>query len=347
MHIGPNKQHCHIKKVHEKEMLTAETQVYLGDTISSTGYNDENIKVRCQIGHSAISQIQSMLSDGVFGKFTMQTGLNLRDTNFTSKMLLNSEVWHSVTKAQVENLEIVDRILMRKIFNAHCKTSREWLYSDAGKLDLKSLIQIRRLMYLWEILNRDKSELITRIYTTQKLINSTGDWVRLVDADKAELGIIITDEEIQGVSKLSFKSFVKKKVTENYLRNLSALKEKHSKSTFVNTSKLKVADYIISPLFSTREKQLLFKRRSRTLDVKQNFPGQFSSPWCISCGLFQETQQHLLHCPEIVSKLSYLNQNLSAISEDLVYGSIQQQRIIVNIYSDILEVREILKEKSD
>ena len=61
MHIGPGKQHCHILKVHEEEMLSTDTQTYLGDTISSTGGNSINIKERCKIGHATISQIKSML----------------------------------------------------------------------------------------------------------------------------------------------------------------------------------------------------------------------------------------------------------------------------------------------
>ena len=73
--------------------------------------------MRCQIGQATISEIQSMLNDGNFGKYAIQTGLVLRDTTFTSKVLLNSEVWHSLTKLQIESLEIVDRRLMRNIFN--------------------------------------------------------------------------------------------------------------------------------------------------------------------------------------------------------------------------------------
>ena len=69
-------------------------------------------------------------------------------TTFTSKMLLNTEVWHSITKTKLEDLEVIDRMLLRNILNAHSKTGLEWLYADAGKLNLKSHIQIRRLMYL-------------------------------------------------------------------------------------------------------------------------------------------------------------------------------------------------------
>ena len=286
-----------------------------------------------------------MLNDGKFGKFTIQTGLTLRDTNFTSKVLLNSEVWHSLTKIQISSLEIIDRRLIRKLFDAHSKTSIEWLYSDAGKLDLKSLIRIRRLMYLWEILHRDESELIHRVYRAQRVSNNIGDWVRLIDQDKSELKITLTDEQIQGVSKQSFKTFVKKQVTQNFLQNLEDQKTKHSKLKFMNTKELKTAEYIKSPVFSTREKRLLFKLRSRTLDVKCNFPGKYEDLWCISCGLSQETQGHLLQCPEINKKLQYLNLKLSTVSENFIYGTVKEQQIIVNMYSEILEVREKLKQQ--
>ena len=285
-----------------------------------------------------------MINDGNFGKFSIQTGLILRDTNFTRKVLLNSEMWHSLTKLQVENLEVIDRRLFRKIFNAHSKTSLEWLYLDSGKLDLSSLIKIRRLMYLWEILNHEKAELINRIYSAQKVSNNVGDWVRLVDTDRSELRLGLSDTQIQGVSKFSFKTFVKKKVTQYFLQNLEAQKSKHSKSKYLSCTKLKMAEYIKCTALSTREKQLLFKLRSRTLDVKQNFPGQHGNPWCSSCFLFQETQGHLLQCPKLVTKLKYLNLNFSKLNENFVYGNISQQQMMVNIYSAVLEVREKLKQ---
>ena len=52
-----------------------------------------------------------------------------------------------MTKYQIEELEKVDRMLIRHILNAHSKTSIEWLYADTGIFNIKSLIQIQRLTY--------------------------------------------------------------------------------------------------------------------------------------------------------------------------------------------------------
>ena len=90
-------------------MQTTEKHKYLGDTISSSGNNDAKTKERCKTGHSAIAQIKSVLNEARFGKFKVQTCLIMRDSIFVSKVLLNSEVWHSVTKSQVEDHELYSR----------------------------------------------------------------------------------------------------------------------------------------------------------------------------------------------------------------------------------------------
>ena len=120
-----------------------------------------------------------MLSDVNFGKFTVQTGLLFRDSNFVSQVLLNSEVWHSVTKVQIEELEVINKILLRNILQAQSKTGLEWIYADCGKLNLKAFMQIRRWMYLWHVLSRDEDELISRVYTAQTNSNNIRDWVRV------------------------------------------------------------------------------------------------------------------------------------------------------------------------
>ena len=93
--------------------------------ISNTGNNNENVKNRVKKRYSTIAQIKSLLKCVGFGRFDVPTGLLMRDTIFVSKMLLNSEVWHSITKSQIDELEIIDRNLIRQILNAHSKTGIE------------------------------------------------------------------------------------------------------------------------------------------------------------------------------------------------------------------------------
>ena len=130
--------------------------------------------------------------------------------------------------------------------------------------------------------------------------------MKLIESDKIELDIQVTDDEIQGVSKEIFKNYVKSKVRINHLKFLNNLEKKHSKSKFLDCTQQKTAEYLKNPRLSTKQKQLLFRLRSKTLDVKQNFSGQHKNLWCTSCGLFPESQSHLLQCPQLVINLQYL-----------------------------------------
>ena len=161
-----------------------------------------------------------------------------------------------------------------------------------------------------------------------------------------ELDITLTDEEIQGVSKNVFRNYVKEKAIIKHLRNLSEAKKKHSKSENMRCDKFTQAEYIKDISLNTSEKQLLFRLRSKTLEVKKNFPGLHSNNWCTSCYLFPESQSHLLQCPAIVVHLGYLAGTTSTIDENDIYRGIKKQKMIVKIYSDIIEIRERLEMRS-
>ena len=107
-----------------------------------------------------------------------------------------------------------------------------------------------------------------------------------------------------------------------------------------------MAEYLKDPVLKTKQKQLLFKLRSRALDVKLNFPGQHKDLLCISCGLFPESQSHILQCPQLVARVGHIMGNTSKLNENDIYRDLEKQRTIVNIYSDLLEVRERLKNEN-
>lgn len=61
------------------------------------------------------------MSDMPFGHRRVDFGLLLRDAMFVNGILCNSEVWHSISKKYIEELEVLDQSLLRYIFKAHSK----------------------------------------------------------------------------------------------------------------------------------------------------------------------------------------------------------------------------------
>ena len=140
----------------------------------------------------------------------MDIALVLRESMLLKGILTKSEVWYNVKDEHIKVLESADLDLMRKIMDAHSKTASELFFLETGKIPIKFVISKRRLNYLWQILTRTNDELIKKVYTTQKLHTTKGDWFEMIQNEKAKYAINLTDEEISKMSKSRFKSLADK-----------------------------------------------------------------------------------------------------------------------------------------
>ena len=135
----------------------------------------------------------------------------------------------------------MDKTFYRKLLNSHPKTGEEFLFSETGSVSIKIKISMRRLLYWWNILHVDESEMIHKVYRAQKLSPVFGDWIQLLETDKKQFGILLTDEDIQSVSLYEFKEFIKKKAKELMIEYLSSLQQKHSKSKDLDVEDLEMS----------------------------------------------------------------------------------------------------------
>ena len=76
--------------------------------MSNSG-NDENIENRRKTGNQTISDLMTTLKEVGVGGFYIKTGLIYRDAILKPKLLLNSDVWHSLTLKQISLLEEIDK----------------------------------------------------------------------------------------------------------------------------------------------------------------------------------------------------------------------------------------------
>ena len=109
-------------------------------------------------------------------------------------------------------------------------------------------------MYLHNILQKDLSEMIRKIYETQKQIYSAGDFYEIVKNDMSVVGINLSEEEISKMKKQKFKKIVKSHVRTAALIYLKQLQKTHSKLDGINYSKLELQTYLTSPLFNNESR---------------------------------------------------------------------------------------------
>ena len=98
-------------------------------------------------------------------------------------------------------------------------------------------------------------------------------------------------------------------------------------------------NYLKSQLFSNSDIEVLFKLRSKTVDVKSNFKTKHSnSVKCPITGCNQEdSQEHMFESCEILLKRSqYKNDK---IKHKQIYSNTKSQYKAVKIFKNLMEIR--------
>ena len=70
----------------------------------------------------------------------------------------------------------------------------------------------RRLLYLWDILQKNDSELVHKVFQSQKIFAVKNDWVLQIRSDLEECKINLSEHEISKMSKYSFKKLIKENI---------------------------------------------------------------------------------------------------------------------------------------
>ena len=130
----------------------SDCQKYLGDIISDTGKNDKNICVRIKKGNGIIKNIISILDEVFFGKFHFVVSKILKESIFINSILMNSEAWYNLTDTNIDTLEKLDNILLRKIFETGQSVSTAFLQIELGTFPIRFIIKTRRILFLQYIL---------------------------------------------------------------------------------------------------------------------------------------------------------------------------------------------------
>ena len=347
IHIGKYDAACPELKVHSVSMNKTNKEKYLGDFISASGSNKDNITERVNKGYAIVSEINNILTDIPLGRFRIDIGLKLRQAMFINATIFNSEAWHNIKNTDIQRLEKVDECLLRKILNCHSKTPLEMLFLETGTLPLRFVIASRRILYYQTIIKRNDSELTKQVLLAQKINPSNGDFIKLVENDCINIGIDI--DTIERQSKQVLKRIVKRKVKEAAFKHLLQVKSKHSKVQNIKYTELTEQHYLKSILFSNEDANLLFSLRTKTSKYfKSNFPNMEKS--CLHCPLrcwgvdevpILDTQEHILLCKRL-SNLKSSEVTTEKVEYSFLFGEIKKQKEIVTLIKLLLEEKQIL-----
>ena len=126
--------------VHGTIMPAVSSDTYLGDIICGDGSNKLNIENRVLKGLGKVAQIMSMVDKISLGKHYFKIALLLRESILLSSILTNSEVWYRLTKTDLEELEILDRSLLKRIFAVPNSSPTAALYLETGCMRVGTIV---------------------------------------------------------------------------------------------------------------------------------------------------------------------------------------------------------------
>ena len=268
---------------------------YLGDIIQSNGHNNSNIKNRTNKAHGNVNKIITSLKERHYGKHYFKAAMLMRQRMLVGGMLTNSECWINLTKKDIEDLEKPDIILQRKVLSVQGNPSTCFMQLELGIIPVRFVVKQKRLNFLHYILNESMESLVKQVYIALKEDSRKGDFVSLINADKKDFEIELTDEEIEVVPRHTWKQFIKKKVKQLALKSLTEENNNKEKTRHVDFGELKISEYLVLNKRTSLSK-LMFSVRSKTLNIKEWQSWLYKDDTRVACEKTCETMNHFMHC---------------------------------------------------
>ena len=116
---------------------------------------------------------------------------------------------------ELDELEVRDRSLLKRIFSAPNSTPTAAQYLETGWLTIRTIIKARRLNYLQYLVKLPNEDMLSRFFHCQWLNINQHDWTKQIRVDLEDLDIPADLDLIGGKSVFSWKNVVKKKPFEH------------------------------------------------------------------------------------------------------------------------------------
>jgi hypothetical protein len=273
----------------------------------------------------------SILEDICFGKYFFEVALILRNSLFINSLLFNSEAWYNLNQKDLEDLEMADEALLRRILECPESTPKEMMYLELACLPIRFIIMGRRTMFLQYILKENSDSLIHKFFQAQKDNPTKNDWCQSAKETLEELDLKLTFDQIKCMKKDQLKQMVKKACEKKALEYLNRKKAGHSKVLHLSHTSWEPQPYLKPNQMSIEEAKFIFLLRTRMLDVKINYRNKHSDIKCPNCDSAVDDQAHLLVCSKLVGHM------------DLATTHTKYENIFLSNVEDILEVSRVIQ----
>ena len=144
--------------------------------------------------------------------------------------------------SEIHELEKIDNILLRNIFEVPQSTPVVSLYLESGCVRIRNIIKARRINFLHHLVNLKKTEMEYKFFKVQWDHPCPDDWTLQVKQDMLDLGLPVSLQFVESKSEKTFKELVKSKIK---IYEFSKLMEaRKSKTKNIYYSNLQMQEYL-------------------------------------------------------------------------------------------------------
>ena len=154
----------------------------------------------------------------------------------------------------------------------------------------------RKIIFLQYILKQEKTSMIYQVLKATWENPIKNDFVKMCTQYLGTLEIKMSFEEIEIMSEKSFKSLVKDKTEKAAFKYLHEEKQKQTKISSLQYQKLEIQEYFIDGNCNKKVSKIIFKARSKTLDIKLQKRWKYADLLCIGCKLLEESGDEIMLC---------------------------------------------------
>ena len=187
LHIGKKASNCIPLYARNKIMDHATEITYLGDLVHGSGINLGNIVNRVSKAKGITIQIFNILDHLCLGPHHFKVALLLRRTLLISSVLYNSDCWYNISREEIKELNKVDQFFFARLFRVPSSAPFVSFFLECGEMELEMYIKAKRLLYFFNLVNREKHQLIYSFFMLQYSRRSSSDWVSTTLKDFEDL----------------------------------------------------------------------------------------------------------------------------------------------------------------
>ena len=204
------------------------------------------------------------------------------------------------------------------------------------------------MIYAQNILKREPTELVRRVFEAQNKNPTEGDYINLLQEDFELAKIPYNESAIIAMGQEEYKKYIKKHIKNAAFAHLQNLEATHSKVEQIKYKTLDTQPYLTNSNFTNQEAALLIALRSHTLrGIKMNFSSWYKPDLAcpLKCEESQDSHEHLHLCKPVLDALS---DNQKSAAEELnynkIYGNLEEQKEAATIFLGLVNTREKLLE---